>query len=262
MSGLRGLQKGFAAALLRGEPAIAERIVSDDAGSAGERLEIYAHAYVARLQEALEVDFPGLLALLGEDFYRATREYIRDNPSHYASVRWYGNRFADWLAAAEPWCQRPELIELARFEWALAAVFDAADEQLATLEQLMAVPPEHWGGMRLHPVAAMQRLDLHYNVAPLREAARNGEPLPELSGDDQPVAWLVWRKGLDPHWRSLEVDEAWALDRCAEGADFAAICAGLCEWVDEANAPLRAVGFLQQWLGDELLSRIEPATPS
>lgn len=262
MSGLRALQKGFAAALLRGEPAIAGRIVSDAAGSAGERLEIYAHAYVARLQEALEVDFPGLLSLLGDDFYRATREYIRATPSHHASVRWYGDRFADWLAGAKPWSQRPELAELARFEWALAAVFDAVDEERATLEQLAAVPPEHWGGMRLHPVAAMRRLDLHHNVAPLRAAARSGEALPALQCDDHPVAWLVWRKGLDPHWRSLDVDEAWALDRCAEGNDFAAICAGLCEWVDEANAPLRAVGFLRQWLSDELLAGIDATTPS
>ena len=37
---------------------------------------------------------------------------------------------------------------------------------------------------------------------------------------------------------------------------FAAICEGLCEWVDAQNVAAHAAGLLKQWLTDGLISEI------
>jgi hypothetical protein len=256
VSGLKALQNEFAAAMLRGDPSIGSRVVSDADASAGERLEIYADAYVARLQEALEVDFPGLLAYLGDEFYRLTRDYIREHPSQHPSIRWCGRHLPGYIAATNPWCDDVELVELAAFEWAKNEVFDAAESPLATIEQLAAVPPEQWGDLRIEFIPALRRLDLRSNAIPRWRAREQAGPLNDLRIADIPTGWLVWRKGFDPHWRSLEVDEAWAIGQCMAGENFAALCAGLCEWVDEANAPLRAVSLLKSWLADEMLAAV------
>ena len=58
-------------------------------------------------------------------------------------------------------------------------------------------------------------------------------------------------------FRSIEVDEAWALDQARQGADFSAICGGLTEWIDAQYVAQRAVEFLKRWLIDELIIKVD-----
>jgi hypothetical protein len=96
---------------------------------------------------------------------------------------------------------------------------------------------------------------LDYNVPAMRSALERGEPPPALRAQ-APRNWLIWRKGLAIHWRSIEADEAWALDACAREASFAELCAGLCDFTGEAEAPLRAATLLKQWASDEVLQTV------
>jgi hypothetical protein len=87
------------------------------------------------------------------------------------------------------------------------------------------------------------------------EATAAQEP-PALEENAYPVAWLVWRQDLLTYFRSLNVDEAWALDAMQCGETFAAICQGLTEWVDAQNVAMHAAGLLKQWLMDGLIREI------
>ncbi len=71
-----------------------------------------------------------------------------------------------------------------------------------------------------------------------------------------PMGWLIWRYRLSTRYRSLTVDEAWALDATREGADFAGLCAGLCEWVDEEQVAARALEMVGRWIGDGVVTEI------
>jgi hypothetical protein len=86
-------------------------------------------------------------------------------------------------------------------------------------------------------------------------ATAEEEP-PALVENDVPVAWLVWRQDLLTYFRSLSVDEAWALDTLQRGENFATICEGLGEWIDAQNVALHAAGLLKQWLTDGLICEI------
>ena len=67
---------------------------------------------------------------------------------------------------------------------------------------------------------------------------------------------MIWRQDLLTYFRSLIVDEAWALDAMQRGETFADICEGLTEWIDAQNVAVHAVGLLKQWLTDGLISEI------
>jgi hypothetical protein len=54
-------------------------------------------------------------------------------------------------------------------------------------------------------------------------------------------------------FRSLGADEAWALDHAREGASFAALCEGLCDWHAETEVAGRAAAMLKQWVGDGMV---------
>jgi len=258
MTDLRELQQGFAAYLTGEEEAVPEAVVGDDNADARERMDLYAGAYRARLVDSLGVDYPGLWSMLGdEQFFALCLDYIRQHPSSYPSIRWFGGRLSEFLRDNEPYSAYPQVAEMAAFEWAQGLVFDAADAEAVSVEALARLPALAWADMRLAFNPAMQRLDLFWNIPQVWAAIdQQADPLPALEEQQFPAGWLLWRQNLAPGWRRLDVDEAWAIDRAREGMSFGDICEGLLEWVDEQHAPLRAAGFIKTWVSHGLISEL------
>jgi len=228
-----------------------------DAGKidAAKRLEVYAEAYKLRLLEALETDFVALLAHLGSDAFRELAfAYVDARPSLHYSVRYFGRHMSDYLREAPPYAQNPLLAELAAFDWALTTAFDAENDPVLTVEDMSSIDPQAWPNLTFRPRASVQRLDLEWNAPAIWKAADTGaETLPPPEQAEHLIPWVIWRQGLDTFFRSLDVDEAFALDALIRGERFEAICEGLCEWIDPEHAAGRAAGFLRQWIADEML---------
>jgi hypothetical protein len=186
-----------------------------------------------------------------EDFYDDGVKYIATYPSHHFSIRYFGNQLETFLSERHQ--ETVVLAEMARFEWALRDSFDAEDKASLGLKALQEIAPESWAelGFIFHPSIA--RLDLEWNVPQLWAAIENETGQIPFEQAEYPIPWLVWRKELKTYYRSLDVDEAWALDAVMKGQDFSEICAGVCEWVDQAYAPERVAGFISQWLEDDLI---------
>jgi len=255
MSGLRELQEDFAGYLLGQPNRMSERALGSSKADVALMLNVYRHAYGARLLEVLATDYPKLAALAGAaTFEELGRAYIAAHPSRSFSARWLGGRLSDFLAATPPFDQRPALAEMARFEWAITTAFDAAEAPVERLSGLAAVPPTSWPGMRLQPHPTAIRIDLAFDVPRLWQRLDRGEPAGEASAlATPPVAWLVWRVGLDVKFRPLPPDEAWAFDAMRRGEDFSAICEGLCRYVAPDRAAFRAVEIVRQWLETEAI---------
>lgn len=248
---LHELQHDFLHYLQNGERTIERAVHTTEKVSAELRLNIYANAYWSRLSEALQENFPALHTLLGDDdFYALAEAYTRHYPSTSFSLRYCGDQLAGFLQQQSPYAEQPLLAEMAQFEWAVWAAFDAPDVLAATLADIQAVPPEQWGDLvfNLHPSA--QLLNLQWNVAELWQAITDeAEPI-DAEQHAYPQGWLVWRQELATYFRVLEVDEARALASLQRGESFAFLCEGICEWVDAEHAAARVVGFLQVWLND------------
>ena len=80
----------------------------------------------------------------------------------------------------------------------------------------------------------------------------------EPERNENPVRWLVWRAGTDARYRSMDVDEAFALQAVRDGATFAQMCELLTEWVDAEHAAAHAAGMLRRWVVDGVLARPAP----
>ena len=257
MSDLRALQSSFQNYVLCGDQDMVSRVAANDDDDARERLDVYAEAYRLRLLEALEIDYPGLHSLLGdEQFEQAGRAYIDANPSDNPSVRWFGRHMAAFLRGTAPYSAMPLLNEMAAFEWAQGEVLDAADAPLIRMEDVATIAPEAWPGMRfdLHP--SIRTLALEWNVPPLWQQFE-AEQTPQVpTAPEGKTRWLLWRQEYMTHWRSVSADEQWSLDQISRGATFGEICTGLCEWVEEDAVALHAATLLKQWIGDGLISNV------
>jgi len=251
------LQRAFQAHVLSGDPAIRHEIVGTARVDADTRLRIYADGYRLRLIEALDTDYPGLHVLAGDEaFDTLARAYIDAHPSPYRSLRWYGGQMPGFLRATAPWSDYPVFADMAAFEWAMSEVFDAENGSIASVADMATVPADRWPSLTFSVHPAVRRIDLHWNVPAVWKAIDRDEEPPALEEQNFPVAWLLWRQDLVTRFRSLRVDEAWALAALAHGETFAALCEGLTEWMDAEHVAVHAAGLLKQWLTDGLIRAV------
>jgi hypothetical protein len=258
MKTLLQTQQDFLDYLLAESKHFEQDIIGTERFNKQTRLGIYADAYASRLIEALQDNYPALHTLMGDcQFNTMANHYLEKHPSQNFSVRHFGHQLDQFLQQEDCYKTQPVFAEMATFEWALRAAFDAADQNPISIATLQKIPIEQWGEMRFSLHDSVHRLNLEWNVAPLWLAIENKEEAIPAEKNDYPIAWRIWREQeLKIFYKSLAVDEAWALDAIIEQRNFADICAGLCEWVDEQYAAQRAVTLIQTWINDGLIIKV------
>src|SRR6266404_6090912 len=158
------------------------------AQTALERLEIYSHAYYARLLECLREEFPVLKHALGEEVFDAFAVgYLQQYPSRSYTLFQLGANFPRYLAETRPEASEgadlpvdwPDfLIDLATLELTFNEVFDGPGvegEDLLEAGQLQAVAPERLLEARLVSVPCLRLLALNYPVHRYFTAVRRHE---------------------------------------------------------------------------------------
>lgn len=168
-----------------------ERIVRRSKNlTASERIGIYAHAYYARLLECLGDCFPVLRRVLGAELFEPVAfEYLQRYPSNSYTLDRLGDHFARFLEehraadAGEPPAWPEMLADLARFEHAIARVFDGPGlegDPRWRGEDLQALGPEGFAAARLIPAPSLRLLTFRFPINDLYTAARRAEEEDEL----------------------------------------------------------------------------------
>lgn len=250
---LAELQQQFQQHVLMGDATVADAIESSEQAPVATRLGIYSNAYRARLIEALAASYPRLHELMGDAaFNQAALEYIAAHPSHFRSIRWFGGLLAPALELSHR--KQPWLADLAQWEWALAAAFDAPDAQPIDESAFAAIGADEWPTLRFAFHPSVQRLAFHTNTPALFKALseESATPPPERLPHEQ--QWLIWRRDLTTRYRSLDAVETRALDAALHGAAFEELCETLCACCDAKEVPLRAASLLRTWVSDGLIT--------
>lgn len=262
---LREQQLAFASAVTAG--ASVEHLLADSPNGAPPLIGAYRHAYGARLTEALRDNHEILAKAMGDEGFDAlATAYRLKYPSKLPSIRWFGHRLAEFMAeqleADSGLVPHPAFVDFARMDWALRQAFDAADAPVIARDALAALAPEQFATLRFKPHPSLQVLAMDWAIEAawraLREHADAGGDEPELPEPQfTPHQLLVWRRGLQTLWRSMDPNEAELLQAMLRGEDFGALCelaAGLSGDADQAVTV--AATALTQWLEDGLLSEM------
>ena len=248
MTALDTVQGDFQQYLLQGTQAIEAHVVGSARVPVATRLGIYGGAYRSRLGEALQANYPALAALLGEDFQQLALRYIGAHDSPFWSIRYYGHELPAFLANHPDYAAVPLLGELARWEWTMAGVFDAADAPLLTHAELTRFAPQQWAQLRFTVHPSVARLELAWNVPQLWKALSEEGERPEMTLGAAPAEWLLWRENLTSYFRSLGKAEASVLDAARNGWPFGELCTLLCDELGESEAPAQAAALLRGWI--------------
>ena len=257
---LRELQQDMQRYLLGEASSVTAAIVDAPPLPAAQRLAIYRNAYQVRLIDALHETHPVLHGLLGDEAWiELGQAYVAAHPSVFRSIRWYGRELADFMADCEPYSDAPILSEVARLEWTLSEVFDAADAPSLRRADLSAIEPSAWGSLAFQFHPSLRRLTLSWNAAAVWKAMSRDETPPSPEFSEVPAPWLLWRQDLQNYFRSMNALESAALDAALRGSDFARICEGLSAQLPPQDIPAAAAGLLGAWADSGIISAFASA---
>jgi hypothetical protein len=243
---------------------------------AAERLDIYANMYFYRLLDALKEDYPRLLEAIGAGrFHNLITDYLLRHPSKHPSLRFLGEALPDFAAAHPLAKEYPWLHDLARLEWDRVEVFDAPDAAALGRDDLARLPQERAGEAHFALIPACRVRCYDFDVARLwRELKERPAASPsQESGPPQscetalpPVVhrstWLrIWRQSFVVYHRSIEEDEAGALQSLRGGAPLETVCQQLAAGMSMEKATARIGLLMQGWLEDGLLASFKPPPP-
>ena len=257
---LRELQRAMQAHVLHGAQEIAAEVLATQRFDIPTRLGVYGQGYAERLIEALAITYPAVQEALGRaSFALLVRELAHRAPSRSFSVRHYGRELSESIAMQLTGTRGRGAAELARFEWALAHVFDARDAPRMLHAELEHLAAARWPRLVLRTVPAVQIVTLTTNAVRWWRAACAGAPRPRQWRSQRAQQWLLWRRELAVYFRPLAGDEARALEALQQGRTFGLLCEQLATSATPERAAARAATLLRTWIEEGLLLSLAAA---
>ncbi len=134
------------------------------------RFAVYRNNVFVSLVDALADRYPVVLALVGEDFFRAMAGvFARQTPPTSRVMACYGESFAEFIEGFSPAAALPYLADVARLESLHVAAYHAADAQALDAKQLAErlADPEQLPGLRVIFQPSLRLLRSRYAVLSL-----------------------------------------------------------------------------------------------
>lgn len=248
-------------AIVLAESVVAEQALDwvqdrPDFGAAMQ-LEVYRHAYRARLQEVTAEDYPALEQHLGaERFEQLLQDYIACTPSVHYNIARYADALPAFVARKLPHDRLAH--ELAVLESTLCQLHDAPESEALTPEHLAGLTEQDLAHSVLLPRSASRLLefghplDAYYTA--LLEDQNPAPPQPSAS------CLLVFRHD-DVVWRMpLESNEFRLLQALADGVPVAEATARLLALAsDDEDALQSDIGrWFARWIRNGVLRHASP----
>jgi hypothetical protein len=210
---LRDLQAAFARAI-DGDAAAAATFVHGGALDAVTRLGIYANNVRGTFRAALELSYPAVRRIGGDEWFAgAARAYRRASPSRSGDIHPAAAGFPAFLAHELGGTELEALAELARLEWACEEAAIAADAPEFDPAVLSRIPVERQPQLvfTLHPSCRVVE-----SVHPIVDLW-NGDPIAR-----EPQHALVHRVALEVRIRRLDAGVARFVATLAQRSTLAA----------------------------------------
>lgn len=249
---LTGLQVSFHDHLLNLPSEIRQEVIDGGRITVDHRLHIYHNAYRIRLLENLQDAFEKTWAYLGDkSFESSALAFIEENPPRHRSIRWHGAEFPRWLENRFP--NDTDIAELATLDWQLRCAFDGPNAAPLRPADLAGLNAKQWEtvGFRFAPTLFLT--PLRHNTVSIWHAIDQEQTPPAAELLPDPSWLLTWRKGWQPHFRTIGALEHASLSQMHQGASFAQVCGSLSEQFSDQETSTLAAENLRTWLQDELI---------
>ena len=193
---------------------------------------VYRNTVMKGCIDALQANFPAVLMLVGEEWFRAVAAlHVRAQPPNDARLLQYGANFPDFLRSFPPAAELPYLQGVAQLDRFWTEAHAASDADVLPPSALAGLAPAQLGGRVLvpHPAARWAWFDdqpIYTLWRTNRDTqAMNGEPNEDAEDADE-LTWcgegaLITRPGGKVQWTALCAAGCAFLDACSAGHPLA-----------------------------------------
>lgn len=197
-------QSDFRAALLDPARAAPDGLTNPDGVPATKRFDVYRNNVAVSLIDALEVAFPVVDKLVGNQFFRAMAGvYLRAHPPKSPVMMFYGDDMPDFITAFPPAATVPYLADVARLELALRHSYHAADAAPIAPDALAQIPPDTLPQVTFTFAPCVHLIASRFPLAGIWHANTGGGDIVDTG---QPT--LVTRPEFDPQVDALTPEQA------------------------------------------------------
>jgi hypothetical protein len=237
---LARFQDGFARALLAPDPAAVPGLPAEIAALARQPgFAIYRNTVMKGCIDALQANYPAVARLVGDEWFRAAAAvFAREHLPAQASLLYYGEAFAEFLACFEPAAELPYLPGVARLDRFVTESHAAPDEPALAPAALAGLAPGALATRVLRPHTAARWAWFAgqpiYSIWQRNRDALDGEREIDWRGEGA----LLTRPHGVVQWTQLDAAGCAFLDACAAGrrlAEAAAAALGVHGDVDLAR---------------------------
>lgn len=222
----------FDAVTSEAAPGRIARVLGGAAVSADIGLEVYRHAFRARLRDCLVDDFSAVQQVVGEAAFAVIADaYINAFPPSASTLNRYGSQFPAWLHSAVTelplrLTHTAHLVQLAHLEWAVVEAIHSASASSVTRSALAKLPEGGWAEVRLTPVPSLRLVRCTWSinatyVAYLTKRIATSKPQRHTG------AVVVLRRAAGLRRHELNAVEARLLAKLCAGAPLGRALAGI-----------------------------------
>lgn len=213
MPELLDFQDAFVAAI-GGERAALSPWLAPGTGEAG--LAVYRNTIAKGCVDALAANFPTIVAIVGEDWFRAAAAlFAREAPPAHAALLDYGEDFPAWLDRFPPAQDMPYLAGVAHMDRLWTEALFTAETPVLSAAALGAMAPETLAATRLRLRPSVRFAVFDAGLPSLWIAAREGGQELELS--ETPETLLCLRADGPVAYRVIGEAETQFLRACRDG---------------------------------------------
>jgi hypothetical protein len=227
-------------------------------------MTVYRGNYRSALMAALGETYERTALYLGaQPFARASINHAIAHPPSGWTIDEAGAGFDQ--TCAEVFTDNPEVAELAWLEWAMMELATAPDSTPLTAQDFASASVEFgedaWAGLRL---GFQPRMQVRQVVHDLESIWRALPDKPDQIVLAEPCSCIASREGERPTFTLLEADHAPAIAAMQQGASYGELIGVLIGDTEDPspddiqNAAMRAGAMLGAWLGEGLITQINP----
>ncbi|MBZ8117100.1 DNA-binding domain-containing protein [Roseovarius sp. LXJ103] len=211
-------QSAFRAALLDNTKAVPEGLTDGQGRPAGPRFSVYRNNVAVSLTEALEVSFPAIRKLIGDENFRGLMGiFLRQHPPTAPMISQYGDALPGFIEGFSQLNHLGYLPDVARLEQALRESYHSADADPIDPALLQSLAPDALMGAHLTLAPALHLIRSEWPVHQIW-AYNMEDGAPKPTGGAQDV--LVTRPQFDPVAAPLPSGGAAFIAALAEGQTF------------------------------------------
>jgi hypothetical protein len=221
---LTRFQDGFAQALLAPDPTAAPGLPPEIAALARQPgFAVYRNTVMKGCIDALQANYPAVARLVGDEWFRAAATvFARERLPAQATLLYYGEAFAEFLARFEPAAELPYMPGVARLDRFWTESHAAPDEPALAPAALADLPPDALATTVLHPHAAARWA--WFADQPIYTIWQRNREAPD---DERELDWrgegaLLTRPHGVVQWAQLDAAGCALLDACAAGRPLSA----------------------------------------